>query len=618
MSASKKAKLDVRSFQPSWTDKFGFVPNGDRAVCAFCRESVVCRTSSVQRHFQTKHEKSFFGDADKIESIARAVAGFEKESSIFKHLIINKNQAATEGSYKVAQCIAKYGKPFTDGEYIKEVFLSTSEALFSDMPEKDAILTRIKELPVSVRTIERCISEMAENINEKQTTALKDAAVFSVAVDESMDINDVSRVAIVARYCASGEIREELCCLKPLPDTPTLGDIAETFVNHFEERGVDIRKIFCVTTSDAPAIVGKQMRFVKLLEDKIGHPTVKLHCVIHQENLCAEILNSELNNVVNTVVQIVNFLVARSTLIHGRFRALLEEMDGAYKDAPCHIPWLSCSKILVQFVNCFDAIKASLSENGQNFPETEDNKWLCKLMFLTDITGHLNELNLCLQGEGQTVLDFYETWKAFVAKLAVFSQDIRSSTFRYFQHIKGLSTHCTICVDEIGTYMEKLESEFVERFQDFQQFGPMFSFLITPENFDESKMDLSVFQWMCVKDFEMQLIDLQCSTLWSSKFKDLQHELGVTKKGHGASILTCWMSLPVQFNCLKKMAFAMLSAFGSTYLCDQVFSHMKSVHCFSRSRLTADHLEACVQLKVSKYEPDIGKLSKQKQGQGSH
>ncbi|KAJ3601181.1 hypothetical protein NHX12_032154 [Muraenolepis orangiensis] len=62
-----------------------------------------------------------------------------------------------------------------------------------------------------------------------------------------------------------------------------------------------------------------------------------------------------------------------------------------------------CGKALGRFVGCFDAIKAFLAEKGQDYPELEDEKWVVKLMFLTDITGHLNKLNLKLQGAGQTV-----------------------------------------------------------------------------------------------------------------------------------------------------------------------------------------------------------------------
>ena len=37
----------------------------------------------------------------------------------------------------------------------------------------------------------------------------------------------------------------------------------------------------------------------------MGHPIMKFHCIIHQENLCAKISNSDLNQVMSTVTKIV-------------------------------------------------------------------------------------------------------------------------------------------------------------------------------------------------------------------------------------------------------------------------------------------------------------------------
>ena len=54
----------VRAIQPSWAEDYGFVFHKDRAVCTLCFESVVCRTSSVKCHFETKHERSFEDQAD--------------------------------------------------------------------------------------------------------------------------------------------------------------------------------------------------------------------------------------------------------------------------------------------------------------------------------------------------------------------------------------------------------------------------------------------------------------------------------------------------------------------------------------------------------------------------
>ena len=111
----------MRSFQESWTTDCGFVSRDDRAVCVLCCQNVVCRTSSIKRHFETKHQKSFKDDAKKIKSLKKAVSCYEKQSSIFKKVISGANQTI-EICYKVAECIAQHGKPFTDRVFINEAF----------------------------------------------------------------------------------------------------------------------------------------------------------------------------------------------------------------------------------------------------------------------------------------------------------------------------------------------------------------------------------------------------------------------------------------------------------------------------------------------------------------
>ena len=223
-------------------------------------------------------------------------------------------------------------------------------------------------------------------------------------------------------------------------------------------------------------MVGKNKGFTKMVEDKIEHPILKLHCILHQENLCAKISSSDLNKVMATVTKIVNLLVAHSSLTHRQFQAFLEEVDSAYKDIPMHTNarWLSCGKVLERFVECFHEIKIFLSEKDQDYPELEDRDWNTKLMFLSDITKHLNDLNLLLQGAGKTVLDLYDTWKAFVAKLAVYSTDISTGSSRYFKNLKNLSAIHPVNTTDLQVYMQQLKSEFSIRFQDFQHMGPVF------------------------------------------------------------------------------------------------------------------------------------------------
>ena len=168
-------------------------------------------------------------------------------------------------------------------------------------------------------------------------------------------------------------------------------------LKHFEERGIDM-KIFSVTTNGALAMIGQHREFVNLIEQKIRHHAMKLHCIIHEENFCAKISNLALNDVMSTVMKIVNFLVSRSATTHRHFRSLLEEMKSSYCDLPlhCSVGWLSCSKVVLRFVECLVEIMAFLIGQGKAYPELEEENWLVRLMFLVDITMYLNKLNLCL------------------------------------------------------------------------------------------------------------------------------------------------------------------------------------------------------------------------------
>ena len=176
-------------------------------MCALCSQNVVCQTSSI-RHFETKHERSFKDDVGKIESLKKAVSRYEKQSSIFKKVIRSTNRTI-EGSYKVAEVITKNGKPFTDGMFVKKAFLNFAKVMFGDLPNKCTLISRIKDMPMSSRTVERRITDMVTDMTKQQTVALEGANVFSVALDESIDTSDNPHIAVVARYGSNDEVHEE-------------------------------------------------------------------------------------------------------------------------------------------------------------------------------------------------------------------------------------------------------------------------------------------------------------------------------------------------------------------------------------------------------------------------
>ena len=155
----------------------------------------------------------------------------------------------------------------------------------------------------------------------------------------------------------------------------------------------------------------------------------------------------------------------------------------------------------MRLVECLDETKIFFSNQRKHYPELNDKKWLVDLLFLTDIITHLDELNLRLQGAGQTVLDLFETWKSFVAKIDVYIQDVQSSTFRYFKSLQKFSCDHEVNFFVIDGYMSELKTQFCNRFQDFRHFGEVFSFVIKLDSHDE--LDLSLFDWINVDNFLM-------------------------------------------------------------------------------------------------------------------
>ena len=234
-------------------------------------------------------------------------------------------------------------------------------------------------------TVDTQIKDMATDVIEQQTVVLKAANVFSVALDQSIDINNNSHLEVVVRYCSNDVVCEKLCCLKPKYGSTKGKDIPNTFMKNFEERGTDIKKIFSATIDGAPAMTGQHHGSLTLVEQKIGHPVMELHCIIHQKNLCVKISNSALyrpNVNCNKNSEFPCHILCYNTQTVSIFARRWK----VHHDVPllCSFRWLSVDKVLKRFVKCLVEIRTLLIGQGRTYPELEDEKWLVKLMFLAD------------------------------------------------------------------------------------------------------------------------------------------------------------------------------------------------------------------------------------------
>ena len=135
---------------------------------------------------------------------------------------------------------------------------------------------------------------------------------------------------------------------------------------------------------------------MKLLKNHVGRKLLNFHYIMHHGSLCAKTSCQNLVSVMTTVVEIVIYHVSHSSLIHRQFKSLLQEFECEYGDLLSYnnVRWLSRSKVLTRNISCLEAIIVFLHEKQKNFPELNDVGRLLKLMFLTGINTHVNELSL--------------------------------------------------------------------------------------------------------------------------------------------------------------------------------------------------------------------------------
>ena len=88
--------------------------------------------------------------------------------------------------------------------------------LFDEFKNKDVIIKRIEELPISRNTVKDRVMARNANIASKLRKDLAGCDFFSICLDETTDITSFARLAIFARYSSGHEMYEELPSLESL------------------------------------------------------------------------------------------------------------------------------------------------------------------------------------------------------------------------------------------------------------------------------------------------------------------------------------------------------------------------------------------------------------------
>ena len=546
----------------------------------------VLKEYNLKRHYETHADKyGKYTGRLRTEKVNELAAALKKQQSVFSKCR-ETHDGAVKASYIIASDIAAASKPFSEGEFVKTCMLKAAELV---CPEKRQAFANIS---LSRNTVAERIGELAGDLNSQLKDKVKSFIAFSIALDESTDVCDVAQLGIFVRGVdASLTVTEEFVALVPMTDTTTANDVFTSLVGALDRLGVDWTRAVSVATDGAPSMFGKKAGVVVKLREKFQavNPDQgfwSFHCILHQEALCCKSL--KMDNVMHVVIQTVNFIRSKG-LNHRQFEALLSENDIAHS-LPYHteVRWLSRGAVLKHFFKLRTEIAQFMEQKGRPGMELDEPDWLTDLAFLTDITEHLNELNVGMQGRNKLVTEYYDSVRAFQMKLALWETQLSQRNTVHFPCLKSLSvTHGRM--DAYKNLLSTLIQEFNNRFTVFTQLEKEFTIFRSPFTINASDAP---------DKLQIELIELQCSAPLKDKFES-------------DGLESFYQCLTPKYTNMTAFASKILCMFGTTYLCEQAFSVMNINKSKLRNRLTHEHLNDIMKIATAqKLAPDIDKMVK--------
>ncbi|XP_020297394.1 general transcription factor II-I repeat domain-containing protein 2-like [Pseudomyrmex gracilis] len=200
--------------------------------------------------------------------------------------------SAKYASYKISHAIARESRPFTCESSIKKCLEIAAESVCPND------IGKVKAIRVSARTVARRVENFSADLVRQLELKAKTFIAYSLALDESTDITDISQLAIFFRGVNNNlVITEELLDIISLKDTTTGEDVIKSVEKAMTNISLSWENLVSVATVGAAAMVGQHAGFIGRLESKLRSQSrqeiYSIHCIIHQKALCAKSLKYE-------------------------------------------------------------------------------------------------------------------------------------------------------------------------------------------------------------------------------------------------------------------------------------------------------------------------------------
>jgi hypothetical protein len=307
--ASKKRKLleENRVFNDAWTDLYFFIDCKGKPLCLICQKTIaVQKEYNLKRHYDSEHKTKFaflVGDLRK-HKINALKSSVKNQQNVFK-VQVQSNESGVRASLRVAEILAKSGRPFTDSELVKQCALVMAEEVCPEQKKK------FDDICLSARTCTRRTEDLDNNLCEQLQEKARIFEWFSLATDESDDVSDTAQLLIFVRGIDENfNVFEELLQLCSLKGTTT----GEDLFRHLEQALVSMQlpweKLVSVTTDGGRNMSGQNKGLVGRIKTKLAEICCDMplffHCIVHQEALCCKVLAWK--EVMDIVISTVNYI----------------------------------------------------------------------------------------------------------------------------------------------------------------------------------------------------------------------------------------------------------------------------------------------------------------------
>ena len=364
------------------------------------------------------------------------------KGTLTQHGFQSSTKPITEASYVVVLLIAKAKKAHT----ISETLLKPCALVMANLVCGPEEAKKLSNVPLCNNTIKRRIDDMSKDIVAQVTQELRESQCrFRLQLDKSTDVASCSQLLVFARYLTGFAVKEEFLFCSPLKATTKSEDIMN-IVNHFmEENGIEWAKLGSLCMDGAPGMMGKRSGFVALVKKKCPD-VIATRYVLHCQALATKTLPKELGDVMASVVATVNFIRARA-FNHRLLQVFCEDIGAVYTHLLCYteVRLLSRAQVLNRVLQLRQEIEIFLREKGKDLADYfGDPIFVARLAYISDILGHLNVLNISLQGSGFAIVEAAERINSLGEKLRLWSNRVEKGSFVNFPELGQILAETTL------------------------------------------------------------------------------------------------------------------------------------------------------------------------------